>query len=255
MDVVDSILQESVYQEAPPARELAGLVQCVWSRRVGEVESNREVRVVPDGCMDLLWMQGELRVAGPDTTAWVNRMPAGMEIFGLRFRPGVAAPLLRLPANQLINARLPAIEFARNWADRVTSNLEAGRKGRHTILQDAVRGLLKDGAEPDPLVQYVSTLVERANPHEDLRIANLADAVGISERQLHRRCLASLGYGMKTYARIVRFQRFLALQQAGKLATFAACAAEAGYADQAHLSRDVRQLTGLTPAELASGSF
>ena len=75
----------------------------------------------------------------------------------------------------------------------------------------------------------------------------------MSERQLRRRFADAVGYGPKTLARVLRFQRFLAL--AGRGDDLAGLAFEAGYADQAHLTRECRRLSGRTPAELvASGA-
>ena len=54
----------------------------------------------------------------------------------------------------------------------------------------------------------------------------------------------------KTLQRILRLQRFLALGRADPSARLARLAADAGYADQAHLGRDCRALAGATPAEL-----
>ena len=76
----------------------------------------------------------------------------------------------------------------------------------------------------------------------------VAAETGLGERQLRRRCEAAFGYGPKTLARVLRLQRALALARAGT--PFAAVAADAGYADQPHLSREVRALTGLPLGEL-----
>jgi len=74
--------------------------------------------------------------------------------------------------------------------------------------------------------------------------------LALSERQLRRRFLDAVGYGPKTLARILRFQRFLALAKPGE--NLAALAYEAGYADQAHLTRECRRLGARTPAELVA---
>jgi AraC-like DNA-binding protein len=73
-------------------------------------------------------------------------------------------------------------------------------------------------------------------------VAEIALRLGLSERQLHRRSLAAFGYGAKTLGRIRRLQRALAVPVS---ATGAAAAAAAGYADQAHLAREVRELAGV----------
>ena len=81
-------------------------------------------------------------------------------------------------------------------------------------------------------------------------VAVLAARTGLSERQLHRRCLAAFGYGAKTLDRVLRLQRFLALGRAHPAAGLAALAVAAGYADQAHLGHDCRALAAATPTEL-----
>ncbi|HEY3468674.1 MAG TPA: helix-turn-helix domain-containing protein, partial [Amycolatopsis sp.] len=79
----------------------------------------------------------------------------------------------------------------------------------------------------------------------DLAAARVEDPFAISERRLRRRFVQAVGYGPATYLRVTRFQRAVAL--APHSPGLAALAAAAGYADQAHLSRDCRALTGLTP--------
>lgn len=76
----------------------------------------------------------------------------------------------------------------------------------------------------------------------------LALELGVSRRQLHRRCLASFGYGPKLLARILRMNDALALARGG--VAFVDVAARSGYADQAHLSNDVRELAGVTLRQL-----
>jgi transcriptional regulator GlxA family with amidase domain len=77
----------------------------------------------------------------------------------------------------------------------------------------------------------------------------LADGLGVGERQLRRRFVDAVGYGPKTLQRVLRFQRFLALAGDGG-DDLAALAFAAGYADQAHLTRECRRLAGLPPAAL-----
>lgn len=75
-------------------------------------------------------------------------------------------------------------------------------------------------------------------------VAAIADDVGLGERQLRRRCLDAFGYGPRTLGRVLRLQRALALTRRGL--PQAEVAHTAGYADQAHLAREVRALAGTT---------
>ncbi|MEW9555171.1 DUF6597 domain-containing transcriptional factor [Nonomuraea sp. NPDC050783] len=80
-------------------------------------------------------------------------------------------------------------------------------------------------------------------------VAEVAWDLGLSERQLHRRSVAAFGYAPKTLQRIVRFQRALCLARAG--VPLATVAVRAGYTDQAHLSHDVKRLSGVPLRTLA----
>ncbi|PWR09330.1 AraC family transcriptional regulator, partial [Micromonospora acroterricola] len=86
-----------------------------------------------------------------------------------------------------------------------------------------------------------------AAPVQDAR--GQAD-VGLAPRVLHRRCQHLFGYGPKTLTRILRMRRALAVARSG--VPLAEVAARCGYADQAHLTRDVRDLAGVPPTALLS---
>ena len=79
----------------------------------------------------------------------------------------------------------------------------------------------------------------------------MASSLFISERQLRRRFEAAAGLTPTTLHRILRFQRLLALAgAAGPGASLSSLALRAGFADQAHMTRDLRDLAGSTPAAL-----
>lgn len=243
---------ENIYVEAPPAVDLADHVQCVWYRRVGDDEATRPLRVLPDGCMDLMWMSGGLFVAGPDTTAQLSQLPLGAEITALRFRPGAAAPVLGVPATELIDARVSAAAVWGRAVSDISVRLEASPCPAEIadLLQNAVRQRLAAQPQLDRMVQQVVAAVQRAGGEPTLRVDQLAERFGISERQLHRRCSAALGYGPKTFARIVRFQRVVERARHAPSRSLSELAAHCGYADQPHLTREARRLSGVSPATL-----
>ncbi len=86
-----------------------------------------------------------------------------------------------------------------------------------------------------------------------IRVDRLAESLGISDRQLRRRFHQAVGYGPKTLDRVLRFRRLVSQAQAvssGEI-DLARVAADLGYADQAHMTRDCLRLSGLTPVQLA----
>ena len=96
---------------------------------------------------------------------------------------------------------------------------------------------------PDPAVTEAARRLDE--PHT--RVGTLAADLGFSERQLRRRFDTSVGYGPKVLDRVLRLRRFIATADEADLA---GAALDAGYADQAHLSRECARLTGLTPSGL-----
>jgi transcriptional regulator GlxA family with amidase domain len=83
------------------------------------------------------------------------------------------------------------------------------------------------------------------------RIAQLSRWIGISERQLHRRFSAAIGYGPKMFQSVLRFQRLLkTARETGAEQSLADLAVSAGYADQAHMTRDVHRLANIRPTML-----
>lgn len=198
--------------------------------------------VLPDGCMDLLWNEGRLLVAGPDTHAYV---PAGRprRWAGVRFHPGTAPALLGVPAYELRDLR---VELADLWpaarVRRMSARVDAAPDPARA-LEDIALERAAEAGPPDPLLGRLVTALDAGRP-----VAVTADGLGLGARQLHRRCLSAFGYGPKTLARVLRLQRALALVRAG--VPFAESAVRAGYADQPHLAREVRGLAGTTLREL-----
>jgi AraC-like DNA-binding protein len=226
-----------MYRELPLLPALAGTVEAAWVRDIppGPRETSR---ILPDGCTDLMWVDGELVVAGPDTEAHVLDAPADARFVAVRFVPGAGPTILGIPAHELRDGRirLDAIWPAgrvRRLADRL-----ADTPDRAGALQAAVLERLRETGPPDRL-----TVAAARRQLAGESVAATAGALGLSERQLHRRSLDAFGYGPKQLARILRFRRAVALARAG--VRFAEVAVRAGYADQAHLAREVRALAGV----------
>ncbi|MEV0203940.1 helix-turn-helix transcriptional regulator [Streptomyces sp. NPDC050788] len=224
-----------MYVERPS--RLTGAV--VWRNTPAEAGVGR---VLPDGCMDLLWHEDRLLVAGPDTRAYVTDDAPGVWT-GVRLAPGTAPALLGVPAHELRDRRVAFAEL-RPAAEvrRLTARMRAAAEPAGALEELALR-LAADSEPPDPLLRHLVGALGRGRP-----VAVVADELGLGARQLHRRSLAAFGYGPKTLARVLRLQRALALARQG--VPFADTAARTGFADQAHLSRDVRELAGVPLREL-----
>jgi AraC-like DNA-binding protein len=239
------------YREWVPPAALAPWVRRVWELTVPGASGPG--RVLPDGCMDLVAIGGRLLVAGPDTGAVPVARRAGETVIGVRFHPGAGPAVLGPRASELRDTRVPLEAVwgrdGRELEERVAA---ASPADGPAVLQQRLLARLAAAREPrpDPLVAAAVHLLEG---HAVLpgRVGGLGDTLGLGERQLRRRFHAAVGYGPKILARVLRFQRLLELlDRSGPRASLAAAAADAGYADQAHMTIECARLAGLPPTAL-----
>jgi AraC-like DNA-binding protein len=198
-----------------------------WRR----VSAGRPQRILPDGCLDLIWSDGDVFVAGPDTVAEVGVSAPGARMHALRFAAGTGATVLGLPADELTDRQVPLADL---WPATEVRRIAEAADPESALLAAALRRW----QDPDRAMVEVA-----ARARAGLPVEAIAAGCGLSPRQLHRRCRTAFGYGPKTLSRVLRMQRALELARRGR--ALAEVSALAGYADQAHLSRDVKALAGV----------
>jgi AraC-like DNA-binding protein len=239
------------YVERLPLPVLAGRVRTVWVQTTGPVPYLQ--RNLPTGGVELHCPIGGMpRLVGPLTGPGVDLLPAGTTIVGVRFWPGAASSVVGLPVDELLDLTVPLDDLWCAGATRI-AELLADAPGPAAAL-DALQHHLAHRQErtdrPDPLVMEA---VRRLMPWEPVEVGTLTTQLSISTSQLRRRFLTAVGVGPKVLQRTLRFQGYLALAQAAEEFRVADLAAEVGYADHAHLSRECLRLTGVTPRELLGG--
>ncbi len=202
----------------------------LWRATGGDAST----RILPDGCLDVLVVDGELLVAGPDTAARVHQGEPH-EVIGVRLHAGRGPGLLGVPADELRDQTLP---LGALWGDRRARQLAARVTSARRLGEWALAT-----SEPDLLGRRLHALLDAGES-----IAGAADALGYSPRQLHRRAVPLFGYGLQHLGRVLRLSRAVVASDFGS--NWADVAAHTGYADQAHLTRDFRALAGVTPSGL-----
>jgi AraC-like DNA-binding protein len=247
------------YVERPPLPGLAGVVRTVWVQRTGGAAYVQ--RHLPTGGVEIHFpIGGRPQLVGPLTRPEVEVIPARTTIVGVRFHPGTAPPL-PTALDDLVDQRLRLADLRGSPVDRLVEAMAlAGTPERAlTLLQTHLLEEFRRAARVDPLV---GEAVQALMPWHPVDIDTLATHLALSASQLRRRCLHAVGMSPKALQRTLRFQGFLALAQAGAVATgrrgadgMAGLAVDVGYADQAHLSRECLRLTGLTPSRLLGGDL
>lgn len=243
------------YQQFRPIEAFRPLVDAYWLNRPDPSDAEPFDRVLPDGCIDLIFRGGA--DGGRLFSSALIERPAFFAttqrswFVGVRFRPAMARVALDIDPVDCRDRDIPAVEI-----DSAFGPLEAALQD--CAWPDEALALLRHAVdvrfarlERDPAparVREAVALLARAGDVEPV-----ARALGISERSLHRDLLRWSGLAPKSLARILRMQRALRAIRTGS-GPLALIALRAGYADQAHMTRELKALTGRTPAQIASAS-
>ncbi|MEV0152870.1 AraC family transcriptional regulator [Micromonospora sp. NPDC050686] len=233
-----------------PAAALRPYVEHYWLIDWALTEPH-EQRLVPHPAVNVVFHGNDdapetAEVSGVATQLFSITLHGVGRATGVQFRPGGFRPFWRRPVAELTGRRRPLAALG--------LPVPPGRRGAGTDdercrrLDDLLAGW---SPAPDPVAAEVITLAEEIRTDRDvLRVDDFARRHGVSTRQLQRLFLDHVGIGPKWVIRRYRLQEAIERATAGP-PDWAALAADLGYADQAHLAREFRAVTGVSPAAYA----
>jgi AraC-like DNA-binding protein len=254
---IPMLLPAAGYQEHSYNHDQGGCIEAVWTCIA---RKNGEHRVLPDGRSDLILRfefddagaigNVEPLIAGPSRTYQMVPLSHGIGFAGVRLRPGTAGPVLGVRM-----ASIAEQVFAADDAIRVIPAL-SGLRGSARSVEALVARLVKfigsrcradgSGGNAGPSMAIIRAFhLTRGR----VSVAELAKMHQVDERTVRRRVKESTGLTPKALSMILQFHRALRLVRDVSLDPVDA-AAEAGYADQAHMTRMFRALGGFTPANI-----
>ena len=209
----------------------------------------RAIRLLPDGCVDLVWTGEALLVHGPSDTVSRGNLRAGQVNTGIRIQAGAGGALLGMPLLHLRHRTVHLKDVLASQAHMVERQLKAARSDqeRRTILEDFVAMRAHLLSPRNSVCQSAARYLRCGT------LQGLASDLKLGEREIRRLFAEEVGLSPKALQRVLRFRKVLRMlpRLAQRQETAAAVAAEAGYADQAHMSRECRRLAGETPNSLA----
>ena len=171
------------------------------------------------------------------------------ENFTIRFTPTGASRLLGLPAHEIVDQATSMKDLLGRRLMPLESHLQRARTFDERIaVAEAFLGRMLDEARPYGAIDHAARLLARS--HGRLSLDFIARRAGVSMRQLQRRFLLEVGATPKLYARLHRFSAAIDARQARPDSAWSSIAAAFGYADQAHLAHECRQLADMTPNSL-----
>jgi AraC-like DNA-binding protein len=251
------------YEELAPPAELRQLVHRIWVLRgEGSPGPAPFQRVMPDGRAELIFnfadpfecreddgaqRQPLALLVGPSRRAMEIRPTGAVDLMGVRFRPEAVSPWLRVGGKELLD-RVYAIGELPVPLDWTLPEQLAAAKAPESRLAILQRHLAL-GSSRVAFDRRIGAAVDLALADDRARPAAMAEAVGMSYRQLSRLLQERVGFGLKPLVRLGRFQRVLRAMESRRRGRLASVAVRAGYFDQAHLARDFRLFAGVPPGQ------
>lgn len=189
------------------------------------------------------------QMAAPVTVAATGRVA----MVGARLAPGVLHRLLRIPEDEIAGGVHDLDAVLGAWARRTAAQVAEhdSAETRLEVLERALESIVPAAPVHDADRTLAAVVARLRATAGSASIDQLAREAGLSRRQLERQFRERVGLPPRLFGRILRFQRAFRALGTGN---GAAVAARCGYADQAHLVREMRRFGGCTPTRLGDAS-
>ena len=250
-----------------PSDPLAPFVEYYWIPRWDlRGEPPHAQTILPHPNVHLVFEASGAGIFGVDRRLFTRSLSGLGLAFGVRFLAGCFRPFWQAPISQLTDRVVPAArlfgpqaEKTRQAIMRVSAD-SAGSAGAADseeadawMIGYAEALLCSVRPEQDPVAEQVAALVSRITADPGLRrVDQLAAASGMTARSLQRLFADYVGVSPKWVMRRARLHEAAERADSGEPVDWASLAADLGYADQAHLTRDFTATIGISPTRYAA---
>lgn len=250
-----------MYCEYLPDIRLQHLIETYWVSDT-QVSSAMVQRILPDGCVDIIFdidnsrENGYANVQTPNIVGTITSHldvtfePGQTQMLGIRFRPGGITAFTRMPVYELTNRIVP-LTIAETFFDGAfyerLSDFST-MKERITNIENYLLNQLPYVLTPEKRITNTIEYIRKVNGLTSLR--QMADIACLSERQLERQFKASVGVAPKKFCRIVKFRHTLKYLRHWPQDSLYSAALECGYFDHSHLIKEFKEFGGKVPGEL-----
>jgi AraC-like DNA-binding protein len=234
-----------------PDADLVAVVESYWTLDVERPPA--ELTALPDGLTDIIFVLGPHPAAyasGPLTRPETYSHKRCVSLLGVSLQPGTAVAVLGIDAMSLPDGWTPLAELAGPAADELAARVAAAEpvQARLAILDTFLAIRLRGAATDGRVSTALNAILDRSG---DIGVERLAHEAASSPRNLGRLFDAWVGIAPKRFARIVRVQAALRMLMEEPGRDLTGLASQLGFADHAHLTREIRTLTGAPPSVLA----
>ena len=250
-------------KQYPPGGHLRPYIYCYWAM-TSEADLEEPIlhRVVPDGCVDIIFdLNGHsyeevASLAGTMTKPISAPLENRVNYLAVRFQPGSFLHFFDSPADHYADQIMPLEMISGKREHELVERLigENHIGNRIGLLEDYLTRLLMRSNKSDPAVTIAVCNILKYKG--DVTILQLSRSANCSQRQLCRKFCKWVGVSPKSFCRIIRFQSTLRMLRSRLKRNLLSIALDGGYYDQSHFIHEFNSYFGLTPSEfMARNNF
>lgn len=250
-----------MYKEYSPDIRLKHLIETYWVAD-GVVENSFLQRIMPDGCVDIIfdfWNNdgtGRLQTGIPELVGTKTSLfqfaykPGHVQMLGIRFAPGAITALTRLPVYEITNESicLPLTETLLDAAfyERLPEMKQI--EERIEYINRYFVGRLYKLYSPNRQIQYAVSLIRGSAGQ--MSVKQLASETCLCERHFERKFKADIGISPKIFSNITRFESARKYVRTLKDESLYSAAIACGYHDHSHMNKEFQRLGNISPSDL-----
>jgi AraC-like DNA-binding protein len=259
------------YQVYTPTSELQPFVKCFWSLDDERSDDPVKQRVLPDGCMEMIFHYGDLykqyfedgsNIIQPRSfvfgqiSKYIEIAPTGISgIIAARFLPDGLTPFLDLPAYALENKAVSISEIFYEDGSKLEDDVLTADENetRIKLIEKFLLSKLTESKTIDTITKSCVEVIFQSQGQ--IGVVELADKMNINRRNMERKFTSLIGISPKQLARVARLQATMKMLRQKNFTNLTSLAYENGYYDQAHFIKDFKEFTGLSPKSFFSDNL
>lgn len=246
------------YKQYIPSENLNTIVDAIWiaTNKGQEIES----KILPDGYVDIVFDLNKsmhlnsgyrIRVSGMMTKYRKVTSRKDSETLGIRFKAGQFNAISNVPLSEIKNTTINASNLFSKLNNSFLDEL-IEKKHHWEKVRLINTFLLAEINWSDLIINKLEYSVCQSiqRNYKELNLNKIAKNHCISLRQLERRFKTTIGVTMKEYHSIIRFNKVKDCIAKNPNLSLLNIAFDNGYFDHAHLSKEIKKMSGVNPSEL-----
>ena len=237
------MLQKIIASHKLPSKSLKNYINKYW-RSYNPTNEYIDIPIVPDGCIYIIWKNGNIVISGLTTSAYVINIAPQDKFFGIQFKPYSLAFLVNDEVSKLNDTSIDLKSINKELEHNIRIIIENYSEPYNEL--NRFFEIYFSNAVIDEILLKALKLIEQS--HGNMTVLDLVNSVEVHPKKLERLFVQYLGVSVKKFSKIIRFGKMHRVLSEDGMENLVQEVLDKGYFDQAHFNRDFKKLTGVHPS-------